>query len=730
MPRTRVFGEANGLAGSYVSGGLQDGNGLIWFSTWNGLNCYDGYEFHLFRLRPEDNVGNGSDHLRGISKGRNGIIICHTDYAVFGFNTHTYRFVPLPPGLSETEAAASLRLWRGFTDSQGNEWLPLDGGVIQRVMETHHRPYISECGNITARSFLRHSDGSILVGTASDSMIRTFSPAWSQTAVRAVGSVPYAMYQHPNGGIWTGCKPGLLVTPTGRVMDTPPIYDIKSDRSGRLWLASFGKGVMCCLDPSATSPKLVSLGGTEKVRQLLVTPQGSLIAATTSGLLVGSIDRRNPLKTKFKLIRRESGRADGLASSATMNVDRDSRGNIYIATECSGIDVITEQSLLSATPSFRHLNRQSGILAGDVCKSMKLVGDTLLVVAGDNEVMTLNVLTLKGETFNSVWWGDSCRFTEAVPLPLPDGRCLLGTTRGVAVLDLADSCALSQTPKLVFTTCASEKQPATFCLAGVDTLRMPLGERNVTVGYAALDYVDNSGIIYRTRLDDSPWTAASRSRSVTLFNLSPGEHTLEVEATNRFGRSVGLTERIVIEIPHKWYETWWFRMICTLIALTAAWAVAAAVRYTHRLKRERAELLDKYMAILNRAAKEISPEAELSDKLEPTCKNADDELFLKRVREYIESHLSEPEANIDDMAQQSAVSRATLNRRLRSLLGVSALSLLTEARMQRAEKLLVETDLPIAEIAEKCGYSDSQYFQRVFKKKHDITAQGYREERE
>lgn len=39
----------NGLSQNYVSSIVQDDLGLMWFGTWYGLNCYDGYTFTVFK---------------------------------------------------------------------------------------------------------------------------------------------------------------------------------------------------------------------------------------------------------------------------------------------------------------------------------------------------------------------------------------------------------------------------------------------------------------------------------------------------------------------------------------------------------------------------------------------------------------------------------------------------------------------------------------------------------
>lgn len=183
-----------------------------------------------------------------------------------------------------------------------------------------------------------------------------------------------------------------------------------------------------------------------------------------------------------------------------------------------------------------------------------------------------------------------------------------------------------------------------------------------------------------------------------------------------------------------WYETLWARLLFTVLIVGFAAAVVYTYIYVRRVNRQRRELLAKYMDILRereewaKASDELShaaPDAmELGDGQKP-----EDVAFLDKVRRYIRDNIGNSEANIDDMGYAAAASRSTLNRRLRSLLGVSAAQLLNEARMQHAAELLrsnSEEQLPLSDVARECGFSDKYYFQRVFKKKFGVSPSDYR----
>ncbi|MDE6171344.1 MAG: helix-turn-helix domain-containing protein, partial [Duncaniella sp.] len=288
-------------------------------------------------------------------------------------------------------------------------------------------------------------------------------------------------------------------------------------------------------------------------------------------------------------------------------------------------------------------------------------------------------------------------------------------------------------PQIVFTTLAVYGGVGKFCMPPRDEITLDAHSRNVSVCFAAIDFVGNEDILYRTRLDGSPWTTANRMRNVTLFNLAPGEHILEVQSTDRYGRWVDNAKSLKINVQPFWHETLWARLLFTLMIIGFASAVIYTYIYVRRVNSHRRELLSKYMTILREReewtkALVEEPKTVISemDALEIGHK-PEDVAFLDKVRRYIQDNIGNSDANVDDMGEAVAASRSTLNRRLRSLMGVSASQLLNEARMQHAEELLrSDNRLSVSDVAQACGFSDKYYFQRVFKKKFGVSPSEYR----
>ena len=75
------------------------------------------------------------------------------------------------------------------------------------------------------------------------------------------------------------------------------------------------------------------------------------------------------------------------------------------------------------------------------------------------------------------------------------------------------------------------------------------------------------------------------------------------------------------------------------------------------------------------------------------------------------------------------LSRSVLQRRFRALLGRSVHDEIVRLRLTRARELLQETDLPLAEIAERAGFRHQEYMGAVFRRRLHVTPGSLRRSR-
>lgn len=732
------YDERDGLSSRIVGGGVRDSLGLMWFATWNGLNCYDGYEFHPVGIRPGDGATIGTNLIRDILLTGDGNILCHTDNDIYEYDLSTYSFRDVAEEVRDSLMGIVGRKWHGLALPDCIRWDADNTGLYKSFTAVHPARILDGTVGCEVRSILVDRGGRLWVGSRRDRNIRLFDVDGAQVDAIQLTTVPYCIYETRRGTVWVGGKPGALIRLRDRrpewSAETDGVYDIAEDSQGRLWVATFGGGLRCCPNPDAAVPELSpSLGG-RKVRKVLITPDDRLVAATTDGLIVGRIDADDYRRSELRTIRRDGHDAGSLASNSVLSVARDASGTIFVATESSGVDVIGEDELFGPNPVFTHLDARTSTLPGDMSRSMGASTDSAVVLVGPDYVSLLMDGGRMTDTFSRAFWGDSCRFTEASPVWLPDGSLALGAEEGLFVAPAMSLTAGGMETPLVFTTLAVNGDAGEFVLPARAKVMLGADERNISVGYAALDYTDNSGILYRTRLDGSPWSSPGKSRSVTLFNLAPGHHLLEVQSTDRYGRWAPEVRGLEIEVAPYWHETWWALALGIVGLCACIYVIVYVWLYVRRIDRQRRELLEKYTALI--AVREEAPvqtadPSDSNEDPEPLTQGQkpEDAAFLNRVRLYISENIGNPDANVDDMAAFAAVSRSTLNRRLKSCLGVSAAQLMIEARMKTACKLLTDGSArSMGEVADMCGYADAQYFQRAFRKRFGVSPADYSRE--
>jgi len=92
----------------------------------------------------------------------------------------------------------------------------------------------------------------------------------------------------------------------------------------------------------------------------------------------------------------------------------------------------------------------------------------------------------------------------------------------------------------------------------------------------------------------------------------------------------------------------------------------------------------------------------------------------------INSKLSDPDFNINTLADELGIHRVTIGRLFKKNLGLSPLDYLTSCRVRLGLELLSRTILPVSEIAGKVGLSNSNYFCRLIKRHTNMTPGEYR----
>lgn len=93
---------------------------------------------------------------------------------------------------------------------------------------------------------------------------------------------------------------------------------------------------------------------------------------------------------------------------------------------------------------------------------------------------------------------------------------------------------------------------------------------------------------------------------------------------------------------------------------------------------------------------------------------------------YLEKHITERGWNLRQVAALSGVSETYFRTLFTRQYGCTPLQYVLKKRIQMAEKMLSETDKPISEIAERCGFHSKAFFYTQFQKSVGLSPEEFR----
>ena len=102
-----------------------------------------------------------------------------------------------------------------------------------------------------------------------------------------------------------------------------------------------------------------------------------------------------------------------------------------------------------------------------------------------------------------------------------------------------------------------------------------------------------------------------------------------------------------------------------------------------------------------------------------------EERTIQSITRYLQEHLSE-EISLAVLADEFHLNPQYISQLFKNEIGVNFLAYLTNIRMERAKKLLLTTDLSVADISAQSGYGDYRVLTKVFTKAEGVTPSQYR----
>lgn len=248
---------------------------------------------------------------------------------------------------------------------------------------------------------------------------------------------------------------------------------------------------------------------------------------------------------------------------------------------------------------------------------------------------------------------------------------------------------------------------------------LPANAQNIEIHLSTFDHIHAQTIRYGYSFDGGEWYYLPAGENKIMFqHIGKGTHTLNIKATDKNGFWSSNTCVFHLYRHPYWYETVLAYIIYILIGITA---IIALIRYFILRTRKQEEAIWSDSAELVEMRRYIDKKQTAQPIEEAHEKEANqnftqiDKMLLNKIQETVEQHIGEPDFNVATLADNMNMSRSTLMRKIKVITGKTPLQFIRDIKIELACQMLKNHTTSVSEVANRLGYTDSDYFSKTFR---------------
>ncbi|PRD54615.1 hybrid sensor histidine kinase/response regulator transcription factor [Sphingobacterium gobiense] len=116
---------------------------------------------------------------------------------------------------------------------------------------------------------------------------------------------------------------------------------------------------------------------------------------------------------------------------------------------------------------------------------------------------------------------------------------------------------------------------------------------------------------------------------------------------------------------------------------------------------------------------------EQQGKVKTISFKSSDEILMERIVSITNKYLEDSSLNVQLLADEVGLSRVQLHRKVKALTGISTSEFIRNIRLKQAEKLLLEKQMNISQVAYALGFTNQTHFSTLFKKMYGLSPSEY-----
>ncbi|MGH8049551.1 MAG: diguanylate cyclase [Arenimonas sp.] len=550
-----------------------------------------------------------------------------------------------PDSLTASEIRAFL------TDLAGDLWVGSFGGGVQRVNMTNdgfkvvrqERNASNEVNVLSVTSVLELANGQIWMGTAANgvSIIDNALKPVSVLRLKVDGvaesdDMVTGLAQTTTGTVWVGTERNLLryVNPAlGLQRDNASdglqgaaVRRLMAGRQGELWIGTTD-GLFLLEQNELSISRLSDINNKPvlgSVNAISETADGGMWVGTNAGLYHRAANSRQLTQVEFE-------KDHALSHMSVVGLLVDTKQNLWVDTP-HGLHRMMRWNGRQA--AFESISARHKIAGGPYGANLledasgRIWTHKFVYDPKGNSVYELN--RADGIFFGTGWFRSYVKTR--------DGKFLYGGNQGLLIIDPARFKPWSYAPPLVATELRINGERQALSDVVLQGIHLSPEQRSFSLEFSALDYTAPRLNRYAFQLvgQDKDWIETDANLRVASYgNLWPGNYVLKVRGSNRNGTWSDRILEIPVHVVPAWWQTWWFYLVCAVLAVAAiVGLVHARTTYLHD---KRIELEEKVLQRTNELETMTHALADKSRALEEA--SLADPLTGLRNRRFFDQHI-------------------------------------------------------------------------------------------
>lgn len=516
-----------------------------------------------------------------------------------------YQYRPDEPKSLSQRTVSAL-----FEDNQGNLWVGTHRGGVNLYMPQTEKftlyrqePNLNSLSYNDVKAFCEDSFGNIWIGTDGGGL-NLFN--------RKNNSFKHFKYSPFNKNS----------------IGSNEVLDIHEDKKGNLWIATWGGGLSLYNRSSNTFTRFLNNPADKNsvssnyIQQIFEDSHQNLWVAT----YFGGLNLMNTETKQFtRLVYGKNNRSQ-LFGNNIIAINEDKKGNIWIGTDDGGLNRYN-----TATQTFTHyfnneskkpdlriifIDKKGRVWIGqkglylfdegentfkifsekanldtEFIKGMVEDAEGNFWIATSNGITKINPETKLAKKYNTVDGLQGLEFEANAFLMTKDGQVFFGGVNGFNTFYPQKITTNTFTPPVYITdfqifnkkVSLGNDSPLNEDISFAKTIDLSYKESTFSFGFAALNFTasENNQYAYKLENWDKDWVYVSKEKKASYTNVSPGNYTFQIKASNNDGIWNEKIYQLTLHISPPFWETWWFRILTALAIFSS---IIAFYNFKRRLE--------------------------------------------------------------------------------------------------------------------------------------------------